>query len=217
MEFKGSSYGLGALMSGRCDIAASSRELTRNEPALAKERGIEMEGVMLGSYAVAVFVHADNPVNSLSGDQVRDIFTGAVTNWRAVGGADAPIQVFMRDQISGTHLGFQELAMEKKPYALEARPMTNYTGIVQAVEQHPHAIGYASFDFIGKPGVRPVKISLVAPTGQSVHQGLYPYARAMWLFTDRAQAPEMARRFVAFAVSEQGRKIVEQMGNVPRP
>src|SRR5262252_2723163 len=124
LEFKGTAYGFAALMSGLCDVAAGSREATMNELRLAQERGIEFNDYIIGSYSVAVIVNAANPVTNLSLTQVRDLFTGAVQNWKEVGGADAPVVLYIRDPISGTYLGFRELAMENKPYALNLKTFT---------------------------------------------------------------------------------------------
>ena len=93
---------------------------------------------------VAVVVNAANPVANLTRDQVRDLFTGTVQNWKDVGGPDAPVHLYIRHPISGTYLGFRELAMENKPYALEVKTYTNYTEIVQAVAQDPDGLGYAT-------------------------------------------------------------------------
>ena len=114
LEFKGSTYGFGALMVDRCDIAAASRPASTNDQVLAKSRGVELSDHVIGAYSVAVIVKAGSPVSNLTTDQVRDVFTGAVQNWKDVGGPDAPIHLFGRDLVSGTHLGFQELALGNK-------------------------------------------------------------------------------------------------------
>src|SRR6185369_455412 len=74
-EFKGTSYGLGALMVDKCDIAAASREATTNEMGLAKDREIDLNNYVIGSYSVAVIVNANSPLKDLTKDQVRDIFS----------------------------------------------------------------------------------------------------------------------------------------------
>ena len=86
-EFKGTTYGLGALMVGRCDIAAASREATTNEIELARARSIEFNDHVIGAYDVAVIVNASSPVSNLTRDQVRDLFIGTVQNWKDVGRA----------------------------------------------------------------------------------------------------------------------------------
>ena len=211
MEFKGTTYGIGALMVGRCDIAAASRDATTNEVELAQERGVEFNDHVIGAYDVAVIVNASNPLANLTRDQVRDLFTGTVQNWKDVGGPDAPVHLDIRHPISGTYLGFRELAMENKPYALHAKTFTNYTEIVQAVAQDPNAIGYATIRLASKAGVKPVTIGGVAPTVESVNKGQYPYARVLRLYTDKANETPAARDFVQFVQSKRGQAILEQL------
>ena len=216
-EFKGTTYGVGALMVSRCDIAAASREATTNEVELAKARGIEFSDHVIGAYDVAVIVNAASPVGNLSKDQVRDLFVGTAQNWKDVGGSDAPVNLYIRHPISGTYLGFRELAMENKSYALNVKTFTNYTELVQAIAQDPNGIGYSTIPLASKPGVKPVSIGGVAPSVEAVNKGLYPYARVLRLYTDKANATPAAREFVQFVRSERGQAIVNQLGFAPRP
>lgn len=216
-EFKGTTYGMGALMVGRCDIAAASRPASTNEVVMARDRGVEFNDYVIGYYSVAVIVNAASPVADLTREQVRDIFTGAVTNWKEVGGPDAPVHLYIRSEISGTHLGFLELAMENKPYALGVKPFTNYLGIVQAVAQDANGIGYTSIDLAGKGGVKAVAIGGVAPGAASVNGGQYHYARVLLLYTDKATESPVARDFAGFVQSKRGQEIMARMGFVPNP
>ncbi|MGA2787259.1 MAG: phosphate ABC transporter substrate-binding protein [Verrucomicrobiota bacterium] len=216
-EYKGTTYGMGALMVERCDIAAASRPVSTNEVQLARDRDIEFNDHVIGAYSVAVIVNAGSPIGNLTREQVRDIFTGAVTNWKTVGGPDAPIHLCSRDEISGTHLGFQELAMDNKPYALGLKAFTNYLGIVQAVAQDVNAIGYASIDLTGRDGVKAVSIGGVVPAIASVNGGQYPYARVLHLYTDMTRESSTTREFIEFVQSKRGQDILTQMGFVPRP
>ena len=217
IEYKGTTYGMGALMVGRCDIAAASRPVSTNELQLAKDRDMEFNDHVIGSYCVAVVVNAGSPIGSLTRDQVRDIFTGAVTNWEEVGGPNAPIHLCSRDEISGTYLGFRELAMENKPYALGLKAFTNYLGIIRKVAQDANGIGYTSIDLAGKDGVKAVAIEGVAPTIAAVNGGQYPYARALHLYTDTPKESATTRDFVQFVQSKRGQEILARMGFVPRP
>jgi phosphate transport system substrate-binding protein len=216
-EYKGTTYGMGALMVERCDIAAASRPVSTNELQLAKDRDIEFNDHVIGAYSVAVIVNAGSPIGNLTRDQVRDIFTGAVINWKEVGGPDAPIHLCSRDEISGTHLGFRELAMENKPYALGLKAFTNYLGIIQKVAPDANGIGYASIDLVSKNGIKAVSIEGVAPTIASVNGGRYPYARVLHLYTDTKKESPTTRDFVQFVQSKRGQEILTQMGFVPRP
>jgi phosphate transport system substrate-binding protein len=216
-EYKGTTYGMGALMVGRCDIAAASRAVSTNELQLAKDRDIGFNDHVIGAYSVAVIVNAGSPIGNLTRDQVRDIFTGAVINWKEVGGPDAPIHLCSRDEISGTHLGFRELAMENKPYALGLKAFTNYLGIIQTVAQDANGIGYASIDLVGKDGIKAVPIGGVAPAIAAVNGGQYPYARVLHLYTDTMKESPTTRDFVQFVQSKRGQEILTRMGFVPRP
>ncbi len=217
MEFKGTTYGLGALMVGRCDIAAASREATTNEVELARQRNIEFNDHVIGAYDVAVIVNAGSPVADLTKEQVRDLFVGTAQNWKDVGGPDAPVNLYIRHPISGTYLGFRELAMENKPYALNVKTFTNYIEIVKAVARDPNGIGYATIAQAGQPGVKLVAIGGAAPSVAAVNKGQYPYARVLRLYTDKANESSAAREFLQFVQSERGQTIVKQMGFAPHP
>jgi phosphate transport system substrate-binding protein len=217
LEFKGTSYGLAALVVGRCDIAAASRNASTNEIELARDQGVAISDHVIGSYDVAAIVKSGNPVGNLTREQVRDLFTGVVENWKEVGGPDAPVHLYIRHPISGTYLGFRELAMENKPYALHPKTLTNYMEIVQAVAQDESGIGYSTIPLASSSGVKPVSIGGVAPTVEAVNKGQYPYARVLRLYTNKANETSMARSFVEFVQSAGGQRIVEQMGFAPRP
>jgi phosphate transport system substrate-binding protein len=217
LEFKGTTYGLGALIVGRCDIAAASRDATTNEVELAKARNVEFNNYVIGAYDVAVIVNAASPVGNLTRDQVRDLFTGVAQNWKDVGGPDAPVHLYIRHPISGTYLGFRELAMENKPYALHLQTCTNYEDIVNAVAQDAGGIGYSTFGLASKTGVKPVSIGGVTPSVESVNKGQYPYARVLRLYTDKATEAPIAHSFIEFVQSSHGQKVLDQMGYAPHP
>jgi phosphate transport system substrate-binding protein len=216
-EFKGTTYGMGALMAGRCDIAAASREVTTNEVELAKARNIDFNDHIIGAYDVAVVVNAASPLTNLTREQVRDLFTGVLQNWKDVGGPDAPVTLYIRHPISGTHLGFKELAMENKAYALHVKPFNSYDEIVQAVAKDPNGIGYASLVLAAKPGVRAVTIGGVTPAAATVNKGQYPYARMLRLYTDKNAETPITHSFVDFVQAKRGQEILTQTGYTPRP
>jgi phosphate transport system substrate-binding protein len=217
LQSKGTGSGLWALVGGQCDIAAASRLANNEELQQAQTRGIELTNYAIGSYSVAVVVNSSCPVADLKREQVRDIFTGAIQNWKDVGGPDGEIHLYIRDPVSGTYLGFRELAMEDKPYATNRATMsTNYPAIVQAVSQDPHGIGYCSFDLTTTAGVKPVSIGGVAPTSATVNEGKYPYARMLRLYTNKAKEPSSAKGFIEFVQSTKGQEVLAQTGNVPR-
>ena len=216
LESKGTSYGMGALMGGFCDIAGASRLPLKEELEVAQFRNVELNDYVIGAYSVAVVVNAANPAGNLTREQVRDIFTGVIQNWKAVGGPDAPIHLYIRDPISGTYIGFKELAMDNKPYASEQNLFTNYAAIVEAVAQDANGIGYSGFNLASHSGAKVVSIEGIEPTVAAVNQGKYPYARVLHLYTNKAKERPAALDFIQFIRSPRGQEVLAQMGYVPR-
>jgi len=217
LETKGTAYGMGALMGGYCDIAGASRLPSKEEQEVAKFRNMEFNDYVIGGYAVAVVVNAANPVANLTKDQVRDVFTGVITNWSQAGGTDASIHLFGRDPISGTHLGFKEIAMENKPYADGHNLYTNYEGIVTALAKDPNGIGYSSIELATAPGIKGVSIGGVVPSIESVNKDQYPYKRVLHFYTNKGKETPAVREFVEFIQSPAGQKILVDAGFVPKP
>lgn len=217
LETKGTAYGMGALMGGYCDIAGASRLPSKEELEVAQFRNVELNDHVIGAYSVAMVVNAASPVTNLTKDQVRDIFTGAVTNWSQAGGMDAPIHIYGRDPISGTHLGFKEIAMENKPYADGHNLFTNYESLVAAVAKDPNGIGYSSIELTTAPGVKGVSIGGVAPTIEAVNKDQYPYKRVLHLYTRKGKEKAAAVDFIQFIQSAAGQQALTKAGFVPNP
>jgi phosphate transport system substrate-binding protein len=216
LESKGSASGFAALLAGECDIATSSRRINDDEKRLAQSRGIKLDDQYIGSYGVAVLLHAANPVKNLTDQQVRDIFTGAITNWKDVGGKDLPIRLYIRDPISGTYLGFRELAMENKPYAASAKPFLTYTEIIAAVKGDEAGIGYASMLAENEKGIKTARINGKQITIWSVNEGRYPYARSLRLYSNKNRESPEAKNFIRFVITRPGQDVLQQLGFVRR-
>ncbi|HTB82348.1 MAG TPA: phosphate ABC transporter substrate-binding protein [Candidatus Sulfotelmatobacter sp.] len=217
MEFKGSAYGIGALMGSFCDIAASSKAVGKEQLEVAQVRGVEFKEYILGSYTVTILVNAANPVSNLTSNQVQNIFTGKISNWKEVGGPDAPVHLFVRDPVSGTHLGFKELAMANQDYAVQARFLTNYAGIADAVAQDPNGIGYSGLDASPAAGTKIVSVDGVAPSVATVNNGKYSYVRALRFYTDAPKESAKAKDFINYVLGSDGQKVLTQMGYAPKP
>jgi phosphate transport system substrate-binding protein len=220
LEAKGTAYGMGALMGGYCDIAGASRLPTKEELEVAQYRNVELNDYVIGAYAVAVVVNAGNPITSLTRDQVRDIFTGTIQNWKDVGGPDAPVHLYIRDPISGTYLGFKELAMENKSYPPDPKNFslaTNYQAIVQSVANDPNGIGYSGMNLVKDAKAKAVSIGGVAPSADSVNKGEYPYTRKLHLYTSKGKETAATADFIAFIQSAHGQDVLARLGDVPHP
>lgn len=217
LEAKATGYGMAALRAGQCDIAAASRAAIGEELELTKSSGIEMNESVLGAYSVALVVNANNPVANLTKDQVHDIFTGKVTNWKDVGGPDATISLYIRDPISGTHLGFKEVAMKNESYAAHPHLLTNYPAIVQAVAADANGIGYSGVELAKAPGAKSLSIDGVEPNAVNVNSGKYPYARTLRFYTNKARESQATKDFLQFALSKRGQEILAHTGFTPKP
>jgi phosphate transport system substrate-binding protein len=218
----GSGTGFAALINQTTDIAASSRDIEPKEVQYAEKKGVKPVAHLVGKDGLAIVVNRDNPVNALTMAQLKDIFTGNVTNWSQVGGPDRKILVYSRESSSGTYVFFKEHVLKKKDFVETARLMPASTTIVEATASDLGGIGYVGLGYSEKAGGR-IKIlkvkadkaaPAVAPSEQTITDGSYPIARPLYLYTDQDPRPN-ARLFLAFTVSPKGQAIVRQTGYVP--
>lgn len=216
LEARHSGFGILALLDGECDIAASSRPINEDEARLARSRGIKLRTHTIGYYGIAVIVHPDNPVKNLADHQVRDIFTGAIDNWQAIGGRSSPIAVHIIGESAGTHFGFQELALERRPYSETAIRHGTYSDIGKAVAADPRAIGFIALPFAAGLPVRAVSINGIAPTPFAVSDNLYPFARMLRFYTNAKTESKAASEFIRFVRSTAGQNVIEEAGFVRR-
>lgn len=217
LEFKGTAYGLGALMGGFCDIAAASKPVQKEQEEIARIRNFQFKESIPGSYVVTILVNAGNPVSNLTSNQVQAIFTGKIVNWKDVGGKDAPIHLLARDPVSGTYLGFKELAMGYQDYGEPLQFFTNYVTIAEAVAKDPDSIGYNGLNPTPPAGTKTLTIDGVAPSAVTVNEKKYPYVRVLRLYSDSAKTSRPANDFINFVLSPDGQQVITQMGYAPKP
>ncbi len=210
----GTNKGLKHLLEGKVQLAASSRTL-RPEEAQA---GIQL--IPIAKDALAVAVGVDNPFQgSLTEAQLRDIFTGRITNWSQVGGPNAPIKVINRAKDSGTRDVFKEIVLKDEEFAPdgpnfitlerdETTPMLRMLG--------RNGIGYSTIAQIrGQQTVRMLKIDGVSPEDISkVKSGEYPISRSLYLAVPRNTSP-VVKEFVDFALSPEGQRAVQKAEYIP--
>ena len=203
----GSGAGIEAALSGACDIGLSSRELKESETEKgAREHLAALDGI-------ALVVHAGNPVTELSMEQVADIFTGKITNWKELGGPDAPIAPYGREAGSGTRGAFEELTGTAGhcAYRNEYGSTGDVTGNVSA---NPNAIGYVSLASV-RDGVAVVAVDGVACTEDTVQDGTYPIRRPLLLVTRRgAPLGEAAQAFLDYALSPEVADYIARAGAI---
>lgn len=204
----GSGSGIQAVSEGRCDIGLSSRALKDDEKASGLvETVVALDGI-------AIVVNPENPVSDLDIDTIAKIYTGEITNWSEVGGADAEIVLVGREAGSGTRSGFEELTetVDKCQYRQE---LTSTGDVITTVSQNPDAIGYASLAAL-KDTVKALTVGGVAPTEETVKDGSYVIQRPFVLVTKTGETLSAnAQKFFDFALSAEAAQYITTAGAVP--
>lgn len=209
----GSATGIDALISGTADIAAASRPMQPDEvKALAERKNSLGISVFTGKDGLSIYLHPDNPVKNLTLDQLKDIFTGAVTDWSEVGGVHAPIHVYSREPSSGTYLFFEEHVLFGSAYSKHRTVVATTSQMTSAVESDSLGIGYGGVAY--GTDVIHLRINGVSPTPVNIKNGTYPISRYLYLYT--AEPPQgNIKKFIDWVISDEGQKIVEVMGYIP--
>lgn len=221
----GSGTGISSLISGTCDIANASRNIKEKEIALAKQRGINPYEIKVGLDGLAVVVSPKNPVSKLTIDQLAQIFTGKITNWKEVGGLDKKIVILSREVNSGTHVYFKEHVLRKgnpegkEEFAPNALLLSSSQAIADEVAQNPEAIGYYGMGYISKKQkaimvAKDEKSEYESPAIENVVNGKYPISRPLFIYTN-GQPQGLVKKFVDFCLSKDGQDIVLKTDFVP--
>ena len=203
----GSGSGIQAVSEGRCDIGLASRSLKDDE----KSSGLTE--TVLAYDGIAVVVSPENPVSDLTIEQIADIYTGKITNWKDVGGSDAEIVLIGREAGSGTRDGFESITGTEE--ACQYRQELTSTGdVIATVSQNPNAIGYASLSAV-KDTVKALSVGGVAPSEDTVKDGSYLIQRPFVLVTkDGVTLSPAAQAFLDYALSADAAPIIAQAGAV---
>jgi len=221
----GSGTGIAALLSNTCDIAELSRELKPEEIVMAREKGFEPKQITVALDGLAVVVHPANPVSQLTLDQLAAIFSGAVTNWKEIGGADLPIVVLSREVNSGTHVYFKEHVLRRNQkesqveFAANALMLSSSQAIADEVAQNSGAIGYFGMGYISAKEkalaiAKDAAAPFIQPTIDNVLSQAYPISRPL-LMVSRGQPRDLVADFLNFVLSPEGQKIVIKIDFVP--
>ena len=201
----GSGAGITAVQEGTCDIGLSSRALKDEEKAAG------LQETVLAYDGIAIIVHPDNPVSDLTLEQIAQLYTGEITNWKDVGGNDAQVVLIGREAASGTRDGFESITgtKDKCQYRQE---LTSTGDVITTVSQNPDAIGYASLASI-KDSVKALNVDGVTPSEASVKDGSYKVQRPFVLVTVEGKAlSSAAQSFFDYATSADAADIIAKAG-----
>ncbi|HEY64666.1 MAG TPA: phosphate ABC transporter substrate-binding protein [Caldilineae bacterium] len=220
----GSGTGIAAMINGTVDIANASRRMKPKEIEAAKANGITPVEFVVARDAIAVVVHPSNPVEGLTLQQISDIYTGKITNWKEVGGEDRPIVLLSRESNSGTYMYFLEqvVRLGDKESDLLFSPdtllMPSSEGISAEVRQNPNAIGYDGLGYV-TPDQKVLAIArdeagpYVLPSVETVNDGSYPIARPLYMYT-AGQPTGHIKEYLDWILTD-GQTLVLQLGFVP--
>ena len=210
-QFTGSSTGLQSLISGNADIANSSRALKQEE----KDQGLVENIVAIDG--IAVIVDKSNSVISLSRQQLIDIYTGKIKNWKELGGSDQAIVVVGREASSGTRGAFEEI-LDIKGLCQYSNELNETGAVVAKVGQTKGAIGYVSFDVVedNLDTINTVALDGVNITKENIVNNTYTLTRPFVMATKGTidQQSEQVQQLFEFIYSEQGTEVIEHVGLV---
>ncbi len=215
----GSGVGISALMDGTTDIAMSSRDLKTDEKLKLSEGGHDVKISIIAFDALAVVVNPSNGVSNITREQLEGIFTGAIKNWKEVGGKDLKIIAYSRESSSGTYEFFKEHVMSKKNYASDILSLPATGAIIQSISQTPGAIGYVGLAYINE-NVKTLSVSydqgttFVAPSVEAAKDKSYPVSRPLYYFYESSKE-SLVMPFIQFCLSAEGQNLVKEVGYVP--
>jgi len=209
----GSGVGIAALIDGTCDIAMASRPMKTKELKSARGKGINPLATVIAKDGIAIIVHPSNPLSEITLAQLKDIYTGKISNWKDVGGKPGKIVVISRDVASGTFEVFKKIVLKGAKTRADALMLASNKAVATTVEKTPGAIGYVGLGYISSK-VKALAVDGVEPTKETVVSGKYKLARPLYLCTD-GKPTGLAKEFIDFVLSSEGQKIVNKIGFVP--
>jgi phosphate transport system substrate-binding protein len=215
----GSGTGFAALINGTTDIAMSSRpikeaekqQVRRRDPSGPVELPVARDGITF-------YVHETNPVDALTLAQLQAIYLGDVSNWKDVGGGDAPIVVYSRENSSGTYSFVKDAVLGGEDFTPRAQTLPGTAAVVHAVSRERNGIGYGGAAYA--KGIKALSLKKdaasepVAPTPENIRSGAYPLSRELFFYLPRPPAGA-TRDFIGYALSPEGQKIVTDVGYFP--
>jgi phosphate transport system substrate-binding protein len=215
----GSGVGISALINGTTDICDASRPMKNSEKEKLKIRynslGYEIPAARDG---ITLYINENNPVSELSLDQLKAIYLSEVKNWKDVGGEDAKIILYGRENSSGTYVYFRDNVLKGNDYSPLMQTLPGTAAVVNAVAKDKNGIGYGGAAYA--KGVKKIKVrknatsSAYEPTLENITSGNYPITRFLYMYT-RAKPTGAMKEFIDWTLSTEGQAIVSQVGYFP--
>lgn len=214
----GSGTGIAALLNGATDICEASRDMKEKEYKLAEKKGITPYRVSVALDGIAVFLNDKNPVTELSLSQLKGIYTGAITNWKEVGGPDNMIILYGRENNSGTYAFFKKRVLDGEDYDDKTQTLPGTAAVVNAVAKDELGIGYGGIAWATDVKFAAVKdgdtADAIIPSIESVSNGSYPISRDLYWFFNGKPEGEL-KKLLNWCLSEEGQKVSASIDYVP--
>jgi phosphate transport system substrate-binding protein len=208
----GSGNGIKAIIDGTTDIAMASRKMKDKEIALAKEKGVAAKEIVISIDAIIPVVNPANKVSGATIEQLKDLYAGKITEWKALGG-EGPVVVISRDTLSGTYESWEELVMKGEKVFPGALQQASSGAGVQAVSKNKNAIGYVGVGYLDA-STKPLTVNGIVGNDETAASGKYPIARDLYLYTNGEPKGEI-KKFVDWALGAEGQTLGKAAGFVP--
>jgi phosphate transport system substrate-binding protein len=193
----------------------ASRAMKESEKQEALKNKINPVEHIIAMDAIVLIVNPKNQVSALTKEQIKDIFTGKITNWKQLGGSDNKIVIVSRDSASGTFETFNELVLKGEKVSSTALMQASNQAVSGIVDKSPGAIGYVGLGYVTSK-TKALKVDGVAPSVDTVLSKKYVLSRALFFYTNGAPKGA-AKSYIDFILGAQGQKIVQELGFVPLP
>jgi phosphate transport system substrate-binding protein len=194
---------------------------SKEQKAYAEEQGTEFVYTQIGWEAFVFFVHKDNPINSLTVEQIKGIYSGKITNWREVGGSDEEIIPFQRDEGSGSQSMMLRFMGDTPLMEAETKTIQGMGAVIEEVVDYQSRAGSIGYSFryyiegiVQNPEVKMIAVEGVAPTADNVRNNTYPIITPVYAVTYANNPNPNVARLVEWILSEEGQYIIEQTGYV---
>ncbi|HVK58088.1 MAG TPA: phosphate ABC transporter substrate-binding protein [Candidatus Kapabacteria bacterium] len=218
----GSGTGFAALQNQQTDLANASRKIKAKEvEACLKAFGKRPTEYKVALDGLSVYVHESNPIKLLSVEQIRNVFTGKIRNWKEVGGPDQPITLYSRENSSGTYEFFKENVLQGQDFAASAQAMPGTAALLQAVARDPKAIGYGGAAY--GQGAKHISVSKetggqgIEPTEENILNQSYPIWRYLFIYVNPALDTGDVKKYLTWIRGDEGQALVKDVGYFPLP
>ncbi|KAF0153202.1 MAG: phosphate transport system substrate-binding protein [Ignavibacteria bacterium] len=216
----GSGTGIAALINGSTDICNSSRPMKQSEKEKLKDKygtpGVEIKVAVDG---LSLYVNkANKKIAELTLEQIKKIYQGQITNWKEVGGNDAKIIIYGRENSSGTYVYFKEHVLENQDFSSTLQSLPGTAAVVNAVSKDKNAIGFGGAAYA--KGIKDIAVKIDAnskaylPAKKFIESGEYPISRYLYMYTKKRPEGNI-KKFVDWILSDKGQSIVTEVGYFP--